>query len=264
MSTDYRIYIVLTAGLIAGMIADGYSYRLVTKKFGGRLPSFDDFQPTIVTQLVTAILRYPRSLIPGHQHLFRSGNPLAKRMLEKTILFPLLEVIYVVLVLISFSRWGFNLQFFSNVILQLLVITIALICNRSMMIPNILVMPGIAVGIGLSLIRPDVDFQDAILGALVGGGVFFAIALLAPGGMGMGSVKMMAMIGSFLGWRLVIVSMLVAFLAGSAIGLALMFAGKANRKTNISFGEFQALGAIVALYWGEWIFSEYADLFNSG
>jgi leader peptidase (prepilin peptidase)/N-methyltransferase len=143
-------------------------------------------------------------------------------------------------------------------------------------IPDEVSLPGIAVGIAVAFLPGGVTPEDAVLGALLGGGILWSVAWgykRATGveGMGLGDVKLLAMIGAFLGWQAVPTVLVVASLAGSVAGLGVMlvrgasragrrvarklglralapFAQRAARRTEIPFGPFLALGAVLALY----------------
>jgi leader peptidase (prepilin peptidase)/N-methyltransferase len=146
--------------------------------------------------------------------------------------------------------------------LILLVVPIALIDLETRLIPNKLTLPGalLAVGLGLAF-DPSGEPSRLIAGAAAGG--FLLIAVLAyPGGMGMGDVKLAAVMGLFLG-SAVAPALLVALLSGSAVG-AVIIARKgasAGRKTAVPFGPFLALGAIVAVFAGAPLVHVYVNHF---
>ena len=122
-------------------------------------------------------------------------------------------------------------------------------------LPNVITLPGIAIGVLLSLIAPP-GWKDALIGVVLGGGVLYAIAgayylWRREEGMGMGDVKMLAMIGAFLGWKAVLVTLVLSSFAGAIIGLALMAAQRGSMKFALPFGTFLAIGAIVAMLAGE-------------
>jgi len=135
-------------------------------------------------------------------------------------------------------------------------------------IPDEITLPGIGIGlIGASFMLPDpfasplqiVGFQSSLLGLLLGGGLYFLIAVLSKGGMGGGDIKMMAMVGAFMGWKAVLLTTFLGSITGSIVGIFLMaFKGK-GRKTKIPFGPFLALGSIITLFFGgeilRWYFS---------
>jgi len=131
-------------------------------------------------------------------------------------------------------------------------------------LPNVITLPGIAIGVLLSLIAPP-GWKDALVGVLLGGGVLYAIAgayylWRREEGMGMGDVKMLAMIGAFLGWKAVLVTLVLSAFAGAIIGVALMAAQRGTMKFALPFGTFLAIGAIVSMFVGEPLVAWYAGL----
>lgn len=134
-------------------------------------------------------------------------------------------------------------------------------------IPDAITIPGIIIGILFSsflTIDPynatkELGTLQSIIGMLVGGGSFYLIAHFSRGGMGGGDIKMMAMLGSFLGWKGVFMTTFTASLIGSIVGIFLMVAKGKGRKTKIPFGPFLALGALISLFWGERLLGIYLD-----
>jgi leader peptidase (prepilin peptidase) / N-methyltransferase len=142
----------------------------------------------------------------------------------------------------------------------------ALIDARNRIIPNRLTYP--ALGVFLVAVAVvwatggDVDPVRAVLGLLVYGGALFVLALLSPGGMGMGDVKLAALVGlvlGALGWSHVGVAVLVAVLAGG-MGALLALAMGRGRKDAIPFGPYLAGGAVVSALAAPQIAAWYAGL----
>ncbi|GAB4170320.1 MAG: A24 family peptidase [Geothermobacteraceae bacterium] len=135
-------------------------------------------------------------------------------------------------------------------------------------IPDVISLPGIVIGFAASFLLPWVGWLDSLIGVLVGGGSLLAIALgyqLLTGkeGMGGGDIKLLAMIGAFLGWQAVLPVVLFASLSGTLVGVPLMLAKGEGGKLALPFGPFLALGALVQLFWGREIFSWYLSFFVS-
>jgi leader peptidase (prepilin peptidase) / N-methyltransferase len=149
-----------------------------------------------------------------------------------------------------------------SVVLILLVVPAALIDLEYRIIPNRITATGavLALLIGLAL-DPAGEPERLIAGAAAGGFLLLA-ALARPGGMGMGDVKLAAMMGLFLG-RAVAPAILIAMLAGVLVGVLVIATGGARegRKTAIPFGPFLALGAIVAVYAGQPLVELYVNNF---
>jgi leader peptidase (prepilin peptidase)/N-methyltransferase len=144
-------------------------------------------------------------------------------------------------------------------------IALALIDLDTRRLPNAIVLPALLAGILLlgvaALVRGD---TAALIGAGVGGAALFAfyllLALIKPGGMGFGDVKLSAVLGlylGFLGWGNLLVGVFAAFLFGGVFGLALMAVRKAGRTTQIPFGPWMILGAWVGVFAGGFL----ADLY---
>ncbi|MEW6682424.1 MAG: A24 family peptidase [Nitrospirota bacterium] len=132
-------------------------------------------------------------------------------------------------------------------------------------IPNRITLPGIAIGLLSAATVLAGGFVDALLGAVLGGGLLYAVAvgsewLLKKEGMGLGDVKLLAMIGAFLGWKAVLLTVFVGSLSGSVIGLILMATRVKQRGDPIPFGPFLVLGAMAALFAGPELIGWYLRL----
>ena len=122
-------------------------------------------------------------------------------------------------------------------------------------LPNVITLPGIAIGLGASLFL-EPGWRSAVMGALLGGGVLWLVAEVyfrARGieGMGMGDVKMLAMIGAFLGAPLTVLTLIGASLAGAIVGLGVIVIGRKDWQYALPFGTFLAIAALGASLWGQ-------------
>ena len=129
-------------------------------------------------------------------------------------------------------------------------------------LPNSITLPGIVIGLLLSLIAPP-GWKDAVIGALLGAGILYGIAgayylWRREEGMGMGDVKMLAMVGAFLGWKAVLVTLVLSSFSGAVIGVILLSAQGRGMKFALPFGTFLAIGALIAMFVGEPIVAWYA------
>jgi len=133
-------------------------------------------------------------------------------------------------------------------------------------IPDVLSLPGIALGLLLSLAPDGIGWKDALAGTVVGGGLFVLIIVgsalvIGQPGMGVGDVKLGAMIGAFLGWKLVLLTILLSVLIGGPLAAALLATGRKGRKDPVPFGPFLALGGMISLFWGDallaWYFGQF-------
>ena len=131
-------------------------------------------------------------------------------------------------------------------------------------------MPGIPLGlIAGSFLLPDpflrataLGYKASLIGALIGFSLFYLVAFLSikilkKEGMGGGDIKIMAMLGAFLGWKAVILTTFLGSLSGSIIGIGLMAFRGREKVSLIPFGPFLALGALLSLFFGQEILIWY-------
>jgi leader peptidase (prepilin peptidase)/N-methyltransferase len=133
-------------------------------------------------------------------------------------------------------------------------------------LPNAITLPGIAAGFLASLFLPP-GWLSSLIGIAAGGGILFAIAeayyrLRGIEGLGMGDVKMLAMIGAVLGWPLMLLTLVLASFVGSLVGVGLMASGRGGMQAALPFGTFLALGALVAAVAGDPILSWYLSFYR--
>ncbi len=129
------------------------------------------------------------------------------------------------------------------------------------LLPNVITLPGIFVGFAFSFLT-EPGWLDSLIGIAVGGCVLLAVAeayyrLRHEEGLGMGDVKMLAMIGAFLGWQLMLMTLMLASVAGSLIGMALIATRRGGLKYALPFGTFLALGAAAAATMGPGLLDWY-------
>jgi leader peptidase (prepilin peptidase)/N-methyltransferase len=137
---------------------------------------------------------------------------------------------------------------------------------ETMRLPNVLTLPGIVLGLAFSVFLPPGIITSAI-GAAVGAAVPFLIRWLwrrATGvdAMGLGDVKMLAMIGAFLGWRQVWVVLFLASITGAVVGLAVTAGRGRSLRTRLPFGTFLAIAAFTASLTGDWLLDWYLGFFG--
>jgi leader peptidase (prepilin peptidase) / N-methyltransferase len=131
-------------------------------------------------------------------------------------------------------------------------------------IPNLIVLPGAVVGIAIVAATDPGALPASLVAAATAGAGLLAVAFAHPGGMGMGDVKLAAMMGAYLG-PAVAAALLVGFACGAAVGAALAVRdGAAAGKRAIPFGPFLALGGVVALWFGDRILDWYLDEILAG
>jgi leader peptidase (prepilin peptidase)/N-methyltransferase len=138
-------------------------------------------------------------------------------------------------------------------------IAVAFIDYDHMIIPNRIVLPGALVGLGASVALDPLAWWVYLVSSVGAAAFIFALVMIWPGGMGPGDIKMALFMGAVLG-KGVIVGLLVAFLSGTIVGVYLMVVMKRSRKTKIPFGPFLALGAVLAMFFGQAIIDSYLSV----
>lgn len=164
--------------------------------------------------------------------------------------YPVVEFLTGLLYLTMLARFGFSISAFVYMAFGTVLIIVSFIDLKEKIIPDELSLPGAAIGLILSAFLLPVGFLNALIGMAFGGGILLFIAFISKGGMGGGDVKLMAMIGAFLGWPDVVVSLFVAVLIGSLVGVLLVLLRIKGRKDAVPFGPFLALGAIISTLYG--------------
>lgn len=177
--------------------------------------------------------------------------------------YPLIELLAGVVALLLFRRYGWQGQFFVELFFSSCLLVVFFIDLDTYLIPDVISLPGIVVGFAASLfLTPRLTWLDSLAGILLGGGLFYAIALgyewfRGQEGLGGGDIKLLAMIGAFLGWTGVVFTILVSSVTGAAVGLVAMRRSQKGFSTMLPFGPFLVLGAICYLFWGETFLSWY-------
>jgi len=203
--------------------------------------------------------------IPILSYLFLAGRCRTCRVRISAI-YPAVEVLTGALAVALFLRLGPTLAFAGYFAFAAALVVITFIDLDHQIIPDVISLPGIVVGLAFSLVSPLVTPFDALVGALAGGGTLLAVAWLyktfrGQEGMGGGDIKLLAMIGAFLGWKLMLLTLLAASLTGSVIGLALIVAGRGSMKYALPFGCFLAIGALLSAAGGQPILDWYMGFF---
>jgi leader peptidase (prepilin peptidase)/N-methyltransferase len=172
-----------------------------------------------------------------------------------SIRYPLVEGLTGVLAMAAAFRFGLTLDFLIYFIFISVLVTVTFIDLDLQIIPDVISLPGIPIGLAASLVLTTVTFKDSLIGALVGGGSLFLVAwgyyyFTKKEGMGGGDIKLLAMIGAFIGWQGVFFTIFIASAVGSVTGAILMLFAKKDLKFAVAFGPFLALGALAYLFVG--------------
>jgi len=164
--------------------------------------------------------------------------------------YPIVEAVTATLFAAAGIAFGPTLDAVVAAALMAVLVALTAIDLERQIIPDVISLPGILAGVLANLATGRVSWRESLVGIAVGGGVFLVIILASGGGMGAGDMKLGAMLGAFLGWKVVLLSIFVAVLIGGAIAVVLMGTGLRGRKDPIPFGPFLAVGGAAGLFWG--------------
>ena len=207
--------------------------------------------------------------------------------------YPAVELLTALLYLVVTWRDGLSVALPFDLIFVSALAALVFIDAEHMLLPNAITYPGMVFALVARVVIPYLGaaphFEDlepllrgllhgmpmwaasligAVIGGLIGGGSLWLMGwtwekLRGVEAMGLGDVKMMFMVGAYVGWRLTILTIFLGVLSGSLIGIGLMLRqGKRNMQMLLPFGVFLGIGAIAALLFGSYIVSWYAGQFQ--
>ena len=182
------------------------------------------------------------------------GGPISPR-------YPIVEALTAVMFAGAVWYYGPSMLLVSRLVFGCALIVLFAIDLEHYILPNVITVPGIIAGFLFSLIT-EPGWFDSLIGIVVGGGALWAMfegyrLIRHEEGLGFGDVKMLAMIGAFIGWRLTLLALIVASFAGSLAGVTLIMSGRGNMKSALPFGTFLALGAAFAAVVGPGLLDWY-------
>lgn len=161
--------------------------------------------------------------------------------------------------LLAFLRFGLAWRLPLAWFFIAVMIVVAFIDWELMIIPNKVVLPAFVVGLAASIALDPGRWWVYVVAALGAALFLFILALIWPGGMGAGDIKLALFMGAVLG-AMVIAAMFLAFLLGAIVGLVLIASKLKSRKDHIPFGPYLALGSVIALLYGGWMLDAYLRL----
>ena len=129
-----------------------------------------------------------------------------------------------------------------------------------MEIPNGLVIACIVPAVMAVFAFPDVTLTERLIGFFSVSLPLFAITLAVPGAFGGGDIKLMAVIGFFLGWKMSLTAFMLAVFSGGIYGIGLLLSKKKGAKEHFAFGPFLCAGTALTLFVGEWLLSWYLSI----
>jgi leader peptidase (prepilin peptidase) / N-methyltransferase len=178
-----------------------------------------------------------------------------------SIKYPIVELLFGLFGVFLYIVFGWGINFMSYSLLIFLLIIITFIDIEHKIIPDGLIIFGIALGMFFNILYFKTQFLGGLLGFLIGGSILLIIALVTGGSMGGGDIKLMAMIGLYLGLAGTRLTMFLSFIAGGVFAVILMIYKRVDRKYEMPFGPFICASALVALVWGDRLLNWYLNLF---
>lgn len=173
--------------------------------------------------------------------------------------YPLVELISGGLFLLSYREFGLSAPLLVNLFLLSLLLVVAFIDLEHRRVPNFLVMVGLLAGVLFQLFIPRFPWTEALRGMVLGGGIFLLIIGISRGGMGAGDMKLMLVVGFFLGATDTLLVVLFSFISGGSLGALLLLSRRRGRKDYLPFAPFIASSAFIVIFWGQEILAWYMD-----
>ncbi|MEW9670847.1 A24 family peptidase [Ammoniphilus sp. 3BR4] len=198
----------------------------------------------------------PLDLVPILSYVFLKGKC---RYCKARIspVYPLGEMFTTILLVFTYYKIGFSKELLVAIPLMMLLATITISDLLYKIIPNKVNLFFFVYFALLHLYYSPLSYIDYLMGILAGGGLLFLIAIVSRGGMGGGDIKLMAVVGMAIGWKLTLLSFFLASLIGGVIGVLLLVTKKVKRKEPIPFGPFLAIGIMLSYFWGGDIVQAY-------
>jgi leader peptidase (prepilin peptidase)/N-methyltransferase len=181
--------------------------------------------------------------------------------------YPLVEGLSGAFFVVFYLKSGLSLLFFTEIVFSALIIVLIFTDLNHQLLPDVITIPGIAAGILFSIGGQLTNIRDSLIGAALGAGVVFAIRevyfrLRRVEGMGLGDVKLMAMVGAFLGWEKAILTLILGSFLGTVVGIILIVKEKKDLSLPLPFGSFLSIASLFSLFHGERVISFYLSLFK--
>ena len=178
--------------------------------------------------------------------------------------YPIVELLNGLLTLALFLRFGTSVTFLALFLFCSALVVITFIDLEHQIIPDEISLPGIVIGFIFSFFLPWQNWLNSLLGILLGGGSLLLVAygyqwLTGKEGMGGGDIKLLAMMGAFLGWKSVLFIVFASSLIGSVVGVTMMLVQKKDSKLAIPFGPYLAFGAVLYIFYGRQLIHWYLN-----
>ncbi|MCX6553170.1 MAG: prepilin peptidase [Acidobacteria bacterium] len=182
------------------------------------------------------------------------------------VVYPLVEAFTGIMFVWATWHYGPGWLLFSRLLLGCALVVLFFIDLHHRILPNVITVPGTIIGFILSFVTPP-GWVSSLVGLVIGGLIPLVLAevylrVRKVEGLGMGDVKMLALVGAFLGWKLVLLTLALGSFLGSAVGLGLIVARRGDMKLALPFGTFLAIAAAVSATVGDQIIIWYLGFYR--
>jgi len=236
---------------------------------------FGSFANVVIYRLPSGkSIVFPGSCCPacGKSILFYDNIPLLSYLLLKgrcracsnriSSRYFLVELLSGILFFLVYVKFGFNINFFIYALFALALLVVGFIDIDTFLISDIIVLPMVLLGLLFSFLFPQMhnslsrtqSILYSFYGIILGGGLLILLSvfgklLFRKEAMGGGDVKLLAMIGAFLGWKSIFMTIFFASLLGTVISLSLIACKKKTMEDYVPFGPYLGLGALISLFY---------------
>lgn len=176
-----------------------------------------------------------------------------------SIRYPIVEAFTCFIITILYIKFGLTLIFFKYAVLMMILIIVSFIDYDYTMIPDVTIIFGLIVGSLFLFSDAKLSFINVLIGMAVGGGIFLVIAVVTNGAVGGGDIKLMAMLGLFLGWKMILFVTLASFIVGGIVSVMLLIFKIKSRKDIIPFAPFIGTGVYIAILYGNEMMQWYIE-----
>ena len=172
-------------------------------------------------------------------------------------IYPAIELVTALLMLAGFFKFEPTFDFLVYAVVAPTLVIITAIDIEHQIIPDVITLPGIVFGFAVGAYT--IGYIDSLVGFILGGGLFYLLAVISNGGMGGGDIKYIAATGALLGWQKVLLVIFIGAFLGSIVGIFQIGLQKKSRKSLIPFGPFLAAGTLTTFFYGNPLIRLYLD-----
>jgi len=184
-----------------------------------------------------------------------------------SVVYPVVEILTALCFLLLYNQYSLSLHFFASCLFASALIALGFIDYFHQILPDEITLPGLLLALLYAFLRPDLSLRQALIGAVAGASFLLIIYtayyfLRRKEGLGMGDVTMMLFVGAYVGWLKAFLTLVLASLAGAAVGLFLIYFRKKDLHFALPFGTFLAPAAFFSLLWGERVITAYLGIYK--